>query len=85
MQDVAQQALDVLRQEENDPMLHSQYHHFLSRPYEGIDSMLLSTRNSDLVGCLKDQVRLTHAWNKELDLTRSGTLGMTSLGFYGKE
>jgi hypothetical protein len=48
-------------------MEHSQYHHFLSRAREGANAMVLPVGDRNHVGCLPDQVRLTHALNKELD------------------
>jgi hypothetical protein len=59
--------LAVLCHEEDNQMEHSQYHHFLSRAREGANAMVLPVGDRNHVGCLPDQVRLTHALNKELD------------------
>jgi hypothetical protein len=41
--------------------------HFLSRAREGADAMVLPAGDHDHVGCLPDQVQLTHALNTELN------------------
>jgi predicted RNase H-like nuclease (RuvC/YqgF family) len=48
-------------------MEHSQYRHFRSRVREEVDAEMVPTRGYDYVGCLSDQVKLTHALNEELD------------------
>jgi hypothetical protein len=65
--DAARQALAMLCHEEDDQMEHSQYRHFLSRALEGVDGVVLPTGGHDHVGYLLDQVKLTHALNKELE------------------
>jgi hypothetical protein len=57
----------MLCHEEDDQMEHSQYRHFLSRALEGVDGVVLPTGGHDHVGYLLDQVKLTHALNKELE------------------
>jgi hypothetical protein len=41
MRDATHQALVVLCHEEDVPMEHTKYRHFLSRPYEGTDTVVL--------------------------------------------
>jgi hypothetical protein len=57
----------MLLHEEDDQMEHSQYRHFSSRAHEGVDVVVGPVGDRDHVGCLSDQVKLTHALNEELD------------------
>jgi hypothetical protein len=65
--DATHQALAALCHVGDNQMEHSQYRHFLSRACEGFDIVVLPARGRDHAGCLSDQVKLTHALNKELD------------------
>jgi hypothetical protein len=65
--DIAPQTLAALCHEEDNQMEHSQYCHFPSRAREGADAVVLPAIDRDHVGCLPDQVKLTHALNKELN------------------
>jgi hypothetical protein len=42
-------------------MVHSPYHHFLSRAKEGVEAVVLPARDHDHMGCFTDQVKLTRA------------------------
>jgi hypothetical protein len=59
--DAARHALAMLHHEEDDQIEHSQYRHFLSRAREGVDAMVLPTRDHNHMGCLPNQVKLTLA------------------------
>jgi hypothetical protein len=48
-------------------MAHSQYRHFPSRAEEGAEAMVLLGGDHDHMGCLTDQVKLTHALVQDLD------------------
>jgi hypothetical protein len=65
--DAACQTFAIFCHEEDDPMEHTQYHHFLSRPHGGSNIVVLPARLNDPVGCLHDQVHLTCTMNEELD------------------
>jgi hypothetical protein len=69
--DAACQTFAILRHEEDDPMEHTQYRHFLSRPHGGSNLVVLPTRHNDPVGCLHEQVHLTCTMNEELDQAMS--------------
>jgi hypothetical protein len=38
-----------------------------NRPYEGLNTLVLPARHNDPVGCLHDQVCLTHSMDEKLD------------------
>jgi hypothetical protein len=65
--DNAHEALVAVRHEEDDQIEHSQYRHFLSWACAGVDAEVVPTGGRDRVGCLPDQVKLTHALNQDLD------------------
>jgi hypothetical protein len=48
-------------------MVHSQYHHFLSRAEERAKAVILPTRGHDCMGCFTDQVKLTRDLVRDLD------------------
>jgi predicted Fe-Mo cluster-binding NifX family protein len=48
-------------------MAHSQYRHFLSRAEEGVEAVILPAGGHDCMGCFTDQVKLTHAFVRDLD------------------
>jgi hypothetical protein len=45
----------------------SHYRHFPSRSQEGAKAMVMPTRDCDHIGCFIDQVKLTHAFVRDLD------------------
>jgi hypothetical protein len=49
-------------------MEHSQYHHFPSHTREGAKAMVMLTGDRDHIGCFADQVKLTHALVRDLDV-----------------
>jgi hypothetical protein len=59
--------LAILLHDVNEQMEHSQYHHFLSRAQDGAKAVVLHTRDRDRIGCLTDQVKLTHALVQDPD------------------
>jgi hypothetical protein len=61
MREAAHEALAVLRHEADEQMAHSQYCHFLSRAEEGVGAVILPAGGHDHMGCITDQVKLTHA------------------------
>jgi hypothetical protein len=67
MREAAREALAVLRHKEDYRMAHSQYRHFPSRAEEGVEAMVLPTRDHDPIGCFTDQVKLTRALVRDLD------------------
>jgi hypothetical protein len=67
IRDATHQAMAVLCHKEDYQMEHSQYQHFPSWAYEGVDAVVLPDGDRDCVGCLLDEVKLTHARNEELD------------------
>jgi hypothetical protein len=66
MREVAQEALTVLRHKASERMENSQYRHFRSRA-KGAEVVVLPARDHDRIGCLTDQVKLTHALVEDLD------------------
>jgi hypothetical protein len=66
MREVAQEALTVLRHKASERMENSQYRHFRSRA-KGAEVVMLPARDHDRIGCLTDQVKLTHALVEDLD------------------
>jgi hypothetical protein len=67
MREASQKALAILQHEADEQMAHSQYRHFLSWAKEGEEVVVLPARDHDRVGCLADQVKLTHALVWDLD------------------
>jgi hypothetical protein len=59
--------LAALHHKEDDQMEHSQYRHFPSRAREGVDDVVFPTEGRDHIGCLANQVKLTHALARDLD------------------
>jgi hypothetical protein len=60
MSEAAHEAVAVLGHEADEEMVHSQYHHFLSRA-EGAEAVILPAGGHDRMGCFTDQVNLTRA------------------------
>jgi hypothetical protein len=56
MRDATYQALVILHHEEDDAMEHSRYCHFLSRAYDGTDTVVLPVGTSNPVASLQDHV-----------------------------
>jgi hypothetical protein len=56
-------------------MEHSQYHHFPSRTREGIEDMVMLAGDRDHIACFTDQVKLTHALVRDLDINEIKMLG----------
>jgi hypothetical protein len=48
-------------------MAQSQYRHFLSRAKEGAEAIILPAGGHDRMGCFTNQVKLTHAFARNLD------------------
>jgi predicted nuclease with TOPRIM domain len=48
-------------------MKQSQYHHFLSCTREEAEAMVMLAGDRDHIGCIADQVKLTHALVRDLD------------------
>jgi hypothetical protein len=67
MQDVAREALAVLRHEEDDKTEHSQYRHMSSHARERAEAMVLTAEGRDRIGCFANQVKLTRALVRDLD------------------
>jgi hypothetical protein len=67
MREVAREALVVLRNEVDEQMAHSQYHHFPSRAEEGAEVVILPAGSHDRMGCFTDQVKLIRALVRDLD------------------
>jgi hypothetical protein len=44
-----------------------QYHHFPSCAREGAEAVVMPAGDRDNIGCLADQVKLTHALVRDLD------------------
>jgi hypothetical protein len=65
--DAAREGLAVLCHEEDYQMEHSQYRHFLSWAQDGANAVVIPTEGRDHIGCLADQVKLTHALDRDLD------------------
>jgi hypothetical protein len=66
IRDAACEALAALHHEEDDQMEHSQYQHFMCWACEGVNAEVVPVGGRDHVGCLLDQVKLTHALNYDL-------------------
>jgi hypothetical protein len=62
MRAAAREALTLLRHEAEEQMEQSHYWHFLSRAREGAEAMVMPVGDRDHIGCLIDQVKLTHAF-----------------------
>jgi hypothetical protein len=67
MREAAHEALAILRHEAGERMAHSQYRHFLSQA-EGAEAVILHAGGHDHMGCFTDQVKLTHALVRYLDI-----------------
>jgi hypothetical protein len=65
--DAAHEFLAALHHEEDNQMEHTQYWHFPSWAREGVDVVVLPAEGCDRIGCSSNQVKLTHALNKDLD------------------
>jgi hypothetical protein len=65
--DTAREGLAILCHEEDYQMEHSQYRHFSSRAREGANAVVLPAKGHDHIGCIADQVKLTHALDRDLD------------------
>jgi hypothetical protein len=61
MREETHEALVVLRHEADEQLAHSQYRHFPSRAEEGVEVVILPVGHHDRMGCLTNQVKLTHA------------------------
>jgi hypothetical protein len=71
MREAAQEALAVLQHEADEQMVHSQYHHFLSRAEERAERAEVTvpplTGDHDSMGCFTNQVKLTRALVRDPD------------------
>jgi hypothetical protein len=67
MREAAREALVLLRQEAEEQIEHSQYHHFPSRAQEGAEAAVMPAEDRDHIRCFADQVKLTHALFLDLD------------------
>jgi hypothetical protein len=67
MREAAREALVLLRQEAEEQIEHSQYHHFPSRAQEGAEAVVMPAEDRDHIWCFADQVKLTHALFLDLD------------------
>jgi hypothetical protein len=61
MREAAQEALALLRHEEEKQMEQSRYRHFPSRTREGAEAVVMPAGDRDHIGCFADQVKLTRA------------------------
>jgi hypothetical protein len=61
--------LTALCHEEDSQMEHSQYRRFPSRAHEGVNAEVIPAEGRDHIGCLANQVKLTHALTQDLDDT----------------
>jgi hypothetical protein len=61
MREVAREALALLRQEAEEQMEQSQYHHFPSRAREGAQAVMMPIGDRDHIKCFADKVKLTRA------------------------
>jgi hypothetical protein len=67
MREVAREALALLRQEADEQMEQSQYHHFPSRAREGAQAVMMPIGDRDHIKCFADQVKLTRALVQDLN------------------
>jgi hypothetical protein len=67
MREAAREALALLRHEAEEQIEQSQYHHFLSRAREGAKAVVMPVGDRDHIGCFTDQMKLTHAFVRDLD------------------
>jgi hypothetical protein len=68
MREAAHEALAVLRHEVDGKITHSQYCHFPSRAQERVEVVILPTGDHDCMGCFTNQVKLTRALVRDLDV-----------------
>jgi hypothetical protein len=67
MREAAREGLAILWHEADEQMVHSQFHHLLSRAKEGTEAMILPAGSHDHMGCFTVQVKVTRALVRDLD------------------
>jgi hypothetical protein len=67
MREAAREGLAILWHEADEQMVHSQFHHLLSRAKEGTEAMILPPGGHGHMGCFTDQVKVTRALVRDLD------------------
>jgi hypothetical protein len=77
IREVAWEALTLLRHEAEEQIEQSQYRHFPSQAWEGVQAVVMPMGERDHIGCFVDQVKLTRAlvWDHDEAINEVNLLG----------